>query len=306
MKPMQRLHAPVTDAATSLTAPRPGTLDHEYNTRMWATGFDETLARHKRLGEAARAMPGALLAIPWGGRPRQRLDFFPPAGDRGALVVHIHGGYWQYRTSGKEGSSFLAPAFTSQGIAFCALQYELCPDVSMDEMVEQMREAILWIERRLPGLGYTPDRIILVGHSAGGHLAAMLALTDWERLGARRNLVAGICGVSGLYDLRPLVSTYLNTALRLDVQSAERNSPIDLLRRDAPPMLLAVGALESGEFKRQTERFSKAAGSLGISSPVFELADRDHYAAIEDVIEPGHPVREALFGLVASGTAKER
>lgn len=298
MKPMHSIFAPVTDKSSAGPSLAPGTLDHEYNTRLWAVDFEDTLARHKRLGEAVRARPGALLAIPWGARPRQRLDVFLPAGDRGPLLVHIHGGFWQYRTSGKEGSSFLAPAFVQRGVAFSALQYELCPDVSMDEMVEQMREAVLWIERRLPGLGYTPDRIVLIGHSAGAHLAAMLALTDWERLGARRNLVAAICGVSGIYDLRPLVSTYFNAALRLDPESAARNSPIDALRPDAPPMLLAAGELESGEFKRQMNRFAEAARKQGIATRTFALARRDHYAAIEDAIVEGHPLQEALFGII--------
>jgi arylformamidase len=276
---------------------QPGTLDHEYYTRAWASNYQETLERHKRKGEAARALPGALLAIPWGARPRQRLDLLLPDSDRGPLALYLHGGFWQYRTSGKEGGTFLAPAYLARGIAFAAVSYELCPDVTMDGMVEQIREAVLWLLRRAPGLGYDIERLTVVGHSAGAHLGAMMALTDWEKRGAPRNLVAGVCGVSGMYDLRPLARTLFNAALGMDEACAVRNSPLDHLRRGAPPMLLAVGARESGEFKRQTRDFAAACRALGVPTETFELAGRDQYTAIEDVIEPRHPLHAAAMTL---------
>lgn len=281
-----------------------GTLDHEYNTRAWARDYQETLDRHRSQGETVRQSPGALLAIPWGAKPRQRLDLLLPKAQRGPLVVYLHGGFWQFRSSGKEGGAFLAPEFLRRGIAYAAVSYELCPAVNMDQMVLQISEAVSWLVHRAPGFGFDIDRLTLVGHSAGAHLAAMVALTDWEALGVRSNLIAGVCGVSGIYDLRPLLQTQLNSALRLSSEQATRCSPLFKLHRNAPSMLLSFGACESAEFKRQTLDFFLACRSREIEATVFELAGRDHYAAIEDMAAPGHPLFDATMAL-ALGTTTE-
>lgn len=280
----------------------PETLDHEYNTRAWARDYQETLDRHRRQGEAVRQSPGALLAIPWGAKPRQKLDLLLPKAHRGPLVVYLHGGFWQFRSTGMEGGAFLAPEFLRRGIAYAGISYELCPSVDMDQMVRQISEAVAWLVHRSPGFGFDIDRLTLVGHSAGAHLAAMVALTDWGALGVRNNLIAGVCGVSGIYDLRPLLHTQLNSALRMSGEQATRCSPLLNLHREAPSMLLSVGACESAEFKRQTLDFFHACRSLEIEAALFELAGRDHYAAIEDVIAPGHPLLEATMALALGTT----
>jgi len=276
---------PDSDAAA-----KPGTLDQEYNTRAWAHDYQVTLGRHRSTGEAVRQSPGALLTIPWGARPRQRLDLLLPHAQRGPLVLYLHGGFWQFRSSGKEGGAFLAPEFLKRGIAYAGVSYELCPDVRMDQMVMQICEAVAWLVNRAPGLGYDIERLTLVGHSAGAHLAVMAALADWRQLGMRHDLIAGVCGVSGIYDLRPLLATRLNRALRMSARDAERCSPIHNLHWRAPRMLLSYGLRESGEFKRQTRDFHAACGVHGIDASLFELPERDHYAAIEDLANPGHPL----------------
>ncbi len=293
-----------TEPTVSPTAPASpcmpaGSAGHEYNTRLWAPDFAATLERLALLGDPVRHRPGAQLDLAWGAGSRQLLDVFLPHCARGPLVVHIHGGYWQYRSSGKDGGSFLAPTFTDRGVAFVALQYELCPDVDMDGMVEQLRQAVGWIHHHLPALGFVAHRMIVTGHSAGAHLAAMLALTDWPSRGLPTNLVAGICGISGLYDLSPLVSTYVNEALRLVPESAERNSPMNLLRRGCPPMLLAVGGRESPSFKLQTTKFAAAGALAGISVDPFELEGLDHYTAIEALAQEDHPLQRALLAMLA-------
>ena len=106
--------------------------------------------------------------------------------------------------------------------AFAAVQYALCPEVDMDGMVRQLHEALMWIWRELPRMGYTPRRTVLIGHSAGAHLAAMLALTDWTKLGLPAESIAGACGVSGLYELQPLRLTSFNRALGMDEAAATR------------------------------------------------------------------------------------
>lgn len=276
-----------------MNAPSDPTLDHQYNTRVWAPNFAETIARHGRLGEAVRARGDARLDLRWGRGPRQTLDFFPAGRPRGPLALFIHGGYWQYRTSTRHSVSFLAPPFLDRGIAFCAVSYELCPDVTMDGMVTQLREAVRWVRGAQQALGHESTRLTVLGHSAGGHLAAMLALTDWAAHGQGRGLVDAACGVSGLYDLLPIARTYLNEPLRMDETIARRNSPIALTRAGAPPMVLATGGRESPEFHRQAEAFGRR-----YPAPVFALEGKDHYDACEALLEPG-PFQDAVMALAA-------
>jgi arylformamidase len=282
--------------------PAPGTPDHEYNTRLWAPGFEDTLQTHRLWGEQARRMPGAQLDLRWGPRPRQTLDWFAPAADSGPLLVFIHGGYWQYRTSGKDSVSFLAPHYVDRGAAFAAVQYELCPDVTMDEMVAQIRQALLWIVGHARGLGWHARRITVGGHSAGGHLAAMMALTRWQEYGADPDLVAAACCVSGLYELGPLVPTYVNAALRMDEEVATRVSPQRALRPGAPPLVLAVGDQESGEFKRQTRDFAAQASVQGIPVEAHVVPDRNHYDVVRALIDPASPLGLATQRIVFADT----
>lgn len=277
-----------------MTAPHDPVLDHQYNTRAWAPDFAETIARHGRLGEVVRARSDARLDLRWGSAPRQTLDFFPAGRERGPLALFIHGGYWQYRTSTKHSVSLLAPPFVVRGIAFCAVSYELCPDVTMDGMVAQLREAVRWVRGDPARLGgFAASRLTVLGHSAGGHLAAMLALSDWSAQGETGTLVDAACGVSGLYDLAPIARTYLNEPLGMDETIARRNSPCTLTRVGAPPMVLAVGARESPEFHRQAESFGDK-----YPAPVFALEGRDHYNATEALLDAG-PFQDAVMRLAA-------
>lgn len=273
----------------------------EYNTRLWAPGYAATMARHAALGAPVRARPEARLGLRWGAGERQTVDLFLPTVQGAPLVLFIHGGYWQYKASGPQGASFLAPAFLDAGCAFAAISYELCPDVTMDGMVEQIRRAVAWLAGSAVVYGYSTARLTAIGHSAGAHLAAMMALTRWERHGQRRDLVTGAVGVSGIYDLRPLVGIYLNDALRMDEATAWRNSPMRHVRPDAPEMVVAAGAAESRSFKLQSAQFAAACAEAGSAAACLELAARDHYEAIEDLVVPGHPLHRAALRL-ATGT----
>ena len=270
-------------------------LADEYNTRLWAPDYAATMARHADLGVPVRARPEARLGLRWGASQRQTLDLFVAPAKGAPLVVFIHGGYWQYKTSGPHGVSFLAPTFLKAGCAFAAISYELCPDVTMDEMVEQIRLAIAWLVANAGAYGYSSSRLTAIGHSAGAHLAMMMALTRWEERGQRRDLVTGAVGVSGLYDLRPLVGIYLNEALRMDDDSAWRNSPMRCVRPDAPEVILAAGASESQSFKLQSTQFAATCSQAGIAACYIELAGRNHYAAIEDLALPGHALNRAAL-----------
>jgi arylformamidase len=273
-------------------------LDDAYNTRLWAPGYDETLAANVRRGEEARKYPSLRRDLAWGHGDHRKVDVFEPRGRSGALIIFIHGGYWQYRGSGCDGGSFLALPFLERGMAFAAMTYELCPTISLSRMIDEVRQGVSWIVSAMAGFGFNVERTVLIGHSAGAHLAAMTALAP---PGAAPP-IAGVCGVSGLYDLRPLVGTYLNDALRLDEASALSASPISLLRSGMPEFVIAIGARESPAFHAQSAMFSAAVQAFGGKSSLLTLDAHDHYSAITALNDAAAPIASAV---TAMATAKQ-
>lgn len=278
-------------------------LDDQYNTRLWAPDFKEALELQVEMGRAIRAGDGVRRDLKWGAGPHQTIDLhgFRPGVSR--AVLFIHGGYWQYRGSGAAGGAFLAPAFLDERTAFAAMSYELCPDVDMDAMVAQPRRAILWLLDEARRVDARIERLIVIGHSAGAHLAAMAALADWRGAHGMDNPVSAVCGVSGLYDLRPLVSTYLNDALRMNPDQARRCSPLACLRVGAPPFILGVGERESPAFIEQSSGFSAACGEAAIPAECHLLGGYHHYDAIRALTATDHPLARGVRALLRHGLA---
>jgi arylformamidase len=169
-------------------------------------------------------------------------------------MMFIHGGYW--RSLDKRDFSFLAPAWVDAGVSLAVVNYDLCPKVTMEEIVRQMLRASRWLWLHAEEYGMDQDRLYVSGHSAGGHLTAMLMTALWPVFDSRlpKDLWKGGLAISGLYDLRPLVSVdWLNVDLRLDQDAALRLSPAFFPPATRAPVMTAVGGDESSEFLRQNE-----------------------------------------------------
>jgi arylformamidase len=212
----------------------------------------------------------------YGSGPRAWLDYFPGAGQGDELLIFIHGGYWQELS--KTESAFLAPAWVDSGRAHCVLDYDLAPLVTLEAIVEQCHAGLMWLIANAPDLGFDPQKIVIAGSSAGAHLAAMLGL-------AMPAEIKGLVLLSGIYDLAPLVPTYVNQALGLDVARARALSPMALLSQSSgdgagpafPQCLIAWGEHETIEFKRQSREFAALLESRGLVATTFEVAGRNHF-----------------------------
>ena len=167
--------------------------------------------------------------------------------------------------------------------------YGLAPDHDMDEIVRQNRAALAWVYRNAESFGGAKDKIFVAGHSAGGHLAAMLLGTDWPAFGADlpADLVKGICAIGGLFDLEPIRLSYLNETLGMDAAMARRNSPIHLAYPRPAPCLLVLGRDESPEFFRQTEIMHVRWQSLGYPGDLIAPDNLDHFTVVNDLADPG-------------------
>ncbi len=232
-------------------------LEAEYNNRTKVPGHPAVIAGWVRDAAAFRAAArDAEFDVAYGPTPRQAMDiFWPEAGRGGRLAMVIHGGYWQGLD--KSFASHLAGGLLARGVAVAVPSYDLCPQVPLATIVEQMRAAARFLIARHGRLD------LASGHSAGGHLAAML-LAD--------GLVPVAVPVSGLFDLRPLVKTTINAALGLDEAEAWRLSPLGL-PRPAGRLHAVVGGAEGAEYRAQS---GAIAGAWGGSWAV--LAGEDHFS----------------------------
>jgi arylformamidase len=225
----------------------------QYNNRLAIPDAAIFNARGVERSAAARNRLAKRLDLPYGPSARQRIDLYPAAAERAPILSFIHGGYWRSRD--KSEFAFIAEPFVAAGITVAMPEYDLAPTVTVAAIVEQMVAAHAWLYRNAAGHGADPSRLFVAGHSAGGHLAAMMAATHWKDIDAALppDLVKGAYAVSGLFDLMPMLHFSFNADIGLDAASAKAMSPIEHAPAWPVPVRTAAGALESDEFRRQCQ-----------------------------------------------------
>jgi arylformamidase len=253
------------------------------------------LARAGAESARARAELPLSFDVPYGAHHAERLDVFPAARPGPAPVhVFVHGGYWQRMD--KADFSFVVRGLRPAGAVTVVVNYGLVPSIDLDELVRQCRAAVAWIYRHARRWGGDPDRITVSGHSAGGHLVAMLMSTDWARFGGLpADVVKAGSGISGLYDLEPIRLSYLNETLGLTAETARRNSPVHVVPEAAGSLLLAVGALEGDEYHRQTETLAAAWRRRGHAVEVMDMAGHNHFSIVTELGGPERPLSRAIL-----------
>jgi arylformamidase len=269
-------------------------VEREYNLRAAFPDHPQWFARWAADSAAARGRLDTRLDVRYGSGPKQTMDLFPAANARGTLLF-IHGGYW--RALDKADHSFVAPPLVAGDIAVAVLNYDLCPEVGIARIVDQCREAVAWLRREGPRFGLAPERLVVSGHSAGGHLAAMLVATNWRARGLPADAIVGAVAISGVFDLEPLVQVSFNVDLKLDAGRAYLVSPIHLQPRAPVPVLIAAGAEETSEFIRQSwllwERWPEC-HPPGRRGPLF-IPGQHHFSVVAELGDPASElVRQTL------------
>lgn len=280
-------------------------LDAQYDNRGKVPNYDEYLARYVRRSEETRAELECRLAVPYGSHAWENLDIFP-GGGAGNSPIHlfIHGGYWT-RLS-KDEFSFVANATRGTGTATVVINYALIPGVDMAELVRQCRAALAWTWLNAASFGGDSQRLHISGHSAGGHLVAMLMATDWQAFDSRlpAQPIHSVLGFSGLYDLEPIRLSYLNDGLHLAAEQAAAFSPVRLARHCHCPVTLAVGDLEGPEYLRQSRALAEAwSGSASGPVPEVQVAsESNHFSIVEQLDDPGSPMSKMLRAQFAASS----
>jgi arylformamidase len=257
----------------------------EYNNRARVPEHPEIFARWTRDAELFRAEAlkngRAELGLSYGDTPRQYFDLFlPEAGAAAPLAIFIHGGWW--RSLDPSFYSHVARGPTARGIGVAVVGYDLCPNVSIAEIIEQMRRACAFLWQRFG------RRMLVYGHSAGGHLSAALVVTDWSSLYPKvpADLIPTGYSISGVFDLTPLVGISVNQDLRLDATEARNDSPVFWPVQRGRIFDAVVGDLESSEFKRQSRSIAQAWRQAGAQTRYEEIAGTNHFTIIEPLADP--------------------
>ena len=264
-------------------------LDAAYNNRAAVLTFPATSAQRAAISNEVRARRRLHADLRYGAGARERLDFFPADKPNAPVFVFIHGGYWQ--ASDKESHSFLAEGPLARGFAVALIEYTLAPEATMDQIVGEIDRAMAWLHAHVAELGGDPQRLFVSGHSAGGHLTAMM-------LG--RHPIAGALPISGLFDLEPIGLCYLNDLLRLDAAMAARNSPQLHLPTQCPPIVVTVGAAELPELYRQSEEYAAALNAMDAPVQWLPLEGHEHFSILSEIERPDGLLCEALVRLAQS------
>lgn len=260
-------------------------LDAEYDVDRSVPDFSVYARHYTDESRLARHRLRCTLDVPYGPTREETLDIFPAAEPNAPVFVFIHGGYWRMLSS-KE-FSCVALGLNQLGITTVVVNYALAPKVSIDEISRQARAAVAWVLRRIDRHGGDPTRVVVGGHSAGGHLTAMCVQTPWaEEYGLPQDPLRGAVMVSGLFDLRPLRYTVMQPQLQLDDGVIQRNSPLFHLRASPTPALVTWGDVEPPEFRRQSQRYLEGWRDIGNRAKAWAQPGANHFTAIYGFEDP--------------------
>jgi arylformamidase len=261
-------------------------IDREYSPRL-ALGEAKTEAYFKRNAEESARVRAKLAHqdnLAFGPTAPEHVDVYPATAANAPVHVFIHGGYW--RAFSSKDFAFVAEGLNARGLAVVMVNYALCPEVRVGDIVQQCRAALAWTWRNAASFGADKNRLTLSGHSAGGHLTAMMLATDWSTFGLPQDAIKAALPISGLYDLGPFPHSFLQPLLKLDAAQVRAESPLFHPVRARCPVLVAVGGAESAEFHRQSEEYVAHLKRAGLAVEYQDIPGRDHFNVLDDLASP--------------------
>jgi arylformamidase len=246
----------------------------------------------------ARAALKSRLDIRIGARNEERVDTFPADKANSPIVIFVHGGWW-HKMSRKEWD-YVAYGFAKRGFAVVISDYALCPKVRIPDITQSSRAAVAWAFENADELNGDRDRIFLVGHSAGGQQAGMMAITDWKSCGLPDGVLKGISPMSGIFDMRVIKASYLQTYVQLTGETVLSESPLFQIPAAGPPIQVLVAQEESREFHRQAELFVDAYRAKGHRAEHVVVPLSDHSTYVYDLGNPDSSTCTAISEFLLS------
>lgn len=273
----------------------------EYNNRARVPGHPEIIAGWERDAAAYRAVRAkqSVLGLRYGTHERQAIDLFHPnerQQDR-PIVVIVHGGYW--RSLHRSSFSHWATGLNHHGLSVAVLGYRLCPEVEVIDIISDVRNAALLLHKSFG------KRLVVSGHSAGAHLVSTLIATDWQAIDPAlpADFVRSGLGISGVFDLAPLIHTEMNEQLRLDEKKARAVSSAFWPTQGGVRFEAWVGGNESSEFLRQSRLVADRWAAAGATTRYEEITGANHFTAPSSLVDPESPIVAALVALAGATKA---
>ena len=274
----------------------PEALELAFNPRATARNVDERIAAFAAASAETRARLNPVLDVRYGAGEKETLDIFPAPGPNAPVQLFIHGGYW--RAMDKSDYSFIADVFHPAGATTVLVNYDLCPDVTLDTIVAQVNRAIAWTCRNIAEHGGDPQRLYVSGNSAGGHLTAMALAHDWTAEDLPVDIIRGAVPITGVFDCEPVPDLTVNALIRLDRETARRLSPLRNPPRRALPVLVAVGGAEPPLWIQMSKDYAALCREHGIECEYMELAAHDHFDTGRAVGDPQSPLAQAMVRMM--------
>ncbi len=253
----------------------PQDLELEFNPRATVRNVEARIAAYADASAATRERLECVLDVRYGSGEKETLDIFPADAPNAPVHLFIHGGYW--RAMDKSDYSFVADVFQPAGATTVLVNYDLCPDVTLDTIIAQTMRGIAWTWRNIAEHGGDPNRLFVSGNSAGGHLTAMALAHDWEADGLPADIIKGAIPITGVFDCEPVPDISVNELVRLDRETARRLSPLRNPPRRAIPVLVAVGGAEPRLWIGMSKDYAALCLEHGIACDYMELPGHDHF-----------------------------
>lgn len=272
-------------------------IDAQYNIGASMPGWESWLDRYIKDSEESRRDLDCVLDLRYGPTLDEYLDIFPAKEPGSPVLIFIHGGYWRALSAGE--FSFLANGFVDHGVTVAIVNYSLCPKVSIAEISRQCRAAVAWLTVHAEKYHGDPAKIFVSGHSAGGHLTAMVCSTDWPgEYGLPADTVKGGIPISGIFDLQPLRYSYLQPVIMLNDETIRSFSPHLNTPETGPPLLLSVGEKESAEFHRQARDYQALWQDKGFKCRLQVEKDEDHFSILYRLCRSGDALFDNTLALI--------
>lgn len=267
--------------------------ERQYNPRQAVPDHQGKIDARVTASAQARCRIEGVYDLRYGPGPLEVLDIYPAEADAAPVQLYIHGGYW--RAQDKSDVSFLAEPFTAAGATVVIVNYDLCPAVTVPEIVAEIVRAITWTQCNIAEWGGDPGRIFISGNSAGGHLGAMMLAHDWRGDGLPADLIKGAALLTGVYDPAPVLGISVNEIIRLRPEMVAMVSPMQNPPRRDLPLLVPVGGSETKEWIGQTRAYVALCRANGIGAEYMEVPGADHFDMTAAMGDAGGPVLPAIL-----------